>query len=251
MLELKTIFKRKFIAFLFLISALTIPVFSQTTASDNFEKGEDLFSRNEPTKAIPYLKKACTEGNPKAYVYLSVAYFQTGQFEMSLDVCSAGMKATGTDKKILAYNAGNAAFALQNYPAAENWYSMAISADGFYSTPVLNRANAKLNQKKYLESVEDYKKYLMMEPNDPQEEQIRILIALIEEQIEADKLAEAERLEQEKRLREEAERMAAEEAERKRRLLESVANSLQNTDSEMMSAGAEDTVDYGYETELE
>lgn len=246
-----TILKRKFFVYLFLISVFTVPAFSQNNSSENFDKGEQYFSRNEPSKAIPLLKKACSEGNAKAYVYLSVAYFQTGQFQQSLDVCSAGMKATGTDKKILAYNAGNAAFALQNYPAAENWYSMAISADGFYSTPVLNRANARLNQKKYVESVDDYKKYIMMEPNDPQVEQIKILISLIEDQLEADKLAEAERIEQEKRFKEEAERMAAEEAERKRRLLESVANSLQNTDSEMMSAGAEDTVDYGYETELE
>ena len=46
MLELKTIFKRKFIAFLFLISALTIPVFSQNSDSDNFAKGEDFFAKD-------------------------------------------------------------------------------------------------------------------------------------------------------------------------------------------------------------
>jgi len=49
----------------------------------------------------------------------------------------------------------------------------------------------------------------------------------------------------------EAERQAAEEAERRKRLLEDVAASLQDSESQNMSAGAEGTVDYGYESELE
>jgi len=48
----------------------------------------------------------------------------------------------------------------------------------------------------------------------------------------------------------EAARKAAEE-ERRRKLLEEVANSLQQTDSTNMSAGAEDVIDYDYESELE
>lgn len=250
MLELKNNFKRNAVLAVFLFLSI-FSLFSQVVSSENFDKGEELFSRNQPDKAVEYLKKACSEGFPKAYVYLSVSYYQLGQFQECIDICSAGMKASGTDKKILAYNAGNAAFAMQNFIGAENWYSLAISADQFYSTPVLNRANALLNQRRYEECIPDYEHYILMEPNDPQVEQIRILISLLKEQIEADKLAEAERIEQEERLRLEAERMAREEAERKRKLLESVANSLQNTDSEMMSAGVEDTVDYGYETELE
>ncbi len=48
----------------------------------------------------------------------------------------------------------------------------------------------------------------------------------------------------------EAERKAAEE-ERRRKLLEDVANSLQQTDTTNMTAGAEDVLDYDYESELE
>ncbi len=48
----------------------------------------------------------------------------------------------------------------------------------------------------------------------------------------------------------EAERRAAEE-ERRRKLLEDVANSLQQTDTTNMTAGAEDVLDYDYESELE
>ena len=48
----------------------------------------------------------------------------------------------------------------------------------------------------------------------------------------------------------EAERKAAED-ERRRKLLEDVANSLQQTDTTNMTAGAEDVLDYDYESELE
>ena len=62
---------------------------------------------------------------------------------------------------------------------------------------------------------------------------------------------------QEELARQEAERKAAEdarlaeEAERRRKLLEDVANSLQQTDTTNMTAGAEDVLDYEYESELE
>ena len=42
-----------------------------------------------------------------------------------------------------------------------------------------------------------------------------------------------------------------EEAERRRKLLEDVANSLQNTDSTNMTSGTEDLIDYDYESELD
>ena len=56
-----------------------------------------------------------------------------------------------------------------------------------------------------------------------------------------------------KRAAEEEARKAemAREAERRRKLLEDVANSLQQTDSMNMTAGAEDVIEYDYESELD
>ena len=68
--------------------------------------------------------------------------------------------------------------------------------------------------------------------------------------LEAEKQAALKAAEEEA-ARAEAERIAAEEAARRRKLLEDVAASLQNTETENMSAGAEGTVEYDYETELE
>ena len=266
-------------------------------------------------------------------------------FQESLDVCSDGMKVSGTDKKILAFNAGNICFDMGEYYTAERWYSLAIAANRIYAPPVLNRANAELKQKKYLASLEDYKLYLDLSPNDRQKPEIEQLIALLEswKKAEEDRIAEEERIKAEeariiaeqRRLEEEealkangsdatvvqkenrqldaalqeqlnakfaeqaamleaqreelkklieeqkasqeaqkaetarreieaarreeeaalraaeAARKAEEDAARRRKLLEDVAASLQNSESSNLNAGTEGAVDYGYETELE
>jgi hypothetical protein len=232
-------------------------------------------------------------------------------YEESLEVCTDGMKVSGTDKKVLSFNAGNVCFALQDYHSAERWYSLAIAANRLYAPPVLNRANAELKQEKYLASLEDYKLYLDLSPNDRQKPEIERIIALLEgiKKAEEEKIAEEKRLAeeearimaaqkqyildeqraQEQKIQEEArkaeeqelldkqrkeiEKMiqdqkdyqeslikaraeeeakrAEEDAARRRKLLEDVAESLQNSQSSNMSAGAEGTVDYGFEAELE
>lgn len=277
-------------------------VFAQNT---NYSKGEEYFRKNEPSKAIPFLETSITEGgNPRAYIYLALSYYQMERYSEALEVCNKGMMATGTNKKIVAYNAGNIAFKMESYEAAEKWYSMAISADSTYAPAVLNRAQSLLKQGKYMESREDYMKYQKLQPDNPQYKEIEVIIKLLDEECEkieaeqerirveeariqaenarieaenarvaAEKAAaeEAARVEAERQAEEarrqaakaeaeareaaeraaEAERIAAEEAERKRKLLEDVAASLQDAETQNMTADAEGTVDYGYESELE
>lgn len=314
--------------------------------SAGFQKGESLFKENRVEEAVPLLKNAISEGNsPKAYNYLALCYHKLGMYQESLEVCSDGMKVAGTDKKVLAFNAGNVCFDMGDYYTAERWYSLAIAANRIYAPPVLNRANAELKQQKFMAALEDYKLYLDLSPNDRQKPEIEQLIAILEgwkkgeeDRIAEEKrlldeeariLAEQKRLEQEdarlaaeaaraakeresreldsalqKQLEEkfaqqaalieaqreelkklieeqkaaqeaqrlenarreeeaarreieaaqratEAARKAEEDAARRRKLLEDVAASLQNSGSSNMNAGAEGTLDYGYESELE
>lgn len=246
-------------------------------AQNDFSRGEELFKQNQAEESLDFLQKACDSGNyPKAYIYLSLAYYQLGNYEKSLEVCEKGMSVSGTDKKLLAFNAGNTCYAEGIYENAEEWFSKSILANPSYAKPVLNRANARLMLGKFQESKGDYVRYLELAPDDEQKEQIEKLIALLDEEIarieaeeierkaeearlkeEEERLAEEMRIQEEKRkaeqeaLRLEQERLAQEEAERRRKLLEDVVSSLQNTETENMSAGAEGTFDYGYETELE
>lgn len=299
---MKTNILKKILAAVFLVAIAGMSAFAQNT---NFTKGEELFRKNEPAKAIPFLETSITEGgNPRAYIYLALAYYQLERYPEALEVCNKGMLATGTNKKIIAYNAGNIAFKMENYSAAEKWYTMALSADTTYSPAILNRAQSLLKQGKYKESRNDYIRYQELQPDNPQYSEIQVIIGLLDEEVEkiakeeekirveeariqaenarieaenarvaAEKAAaeeaarvQAERAAEQARVQAaiaeaearaaaekaaEAERIAAEEAERKRRLLEDVAASLQDAETKNMSAGAEGTVDYGYESELE
>ena len=216
------------------------------------------------------------------------------------------MLATGTNKKIIAYDAGNICFKMEDYENAEKWYTMAITADSTYSPAILNRAQSRLKLGRYADSREDYIRYQELAPTNPQYQEIQLLIALLDTEVEriakeeeaakaeaqriqienarieaenarieaarveaervaaekaaAEKEAEearqrAKQAEEEARIAAEkaaeAERKEKEEAERRRRLLEDVAASLQDSETQNMSAGAEGTVDYGYESELE
>ncbi len=276
--------KRFFCLIIFCLTGLTF-AWSQ---SDNFAHGEELFRRNKPDEAIPFLEEAVSKGeNPKAYVYLVVAYYQIGHYEESLNIADRGMRVTGSNKKIIAYNAGNAAFLMQDYRTAEQWYSKALSADPAYANAVLNRANARISLEKYNECIEDYSKFLELAPDDYRHDDIVALLAklqVMKEEEEARRIAqekeeqrikeeeeryrqeeiryqtmllqqqaeEAQRAAIEKAAKEAAIKAAEEEAEaRRRKLMEEVAASLQDAETENMSAGAESTFDYDYESELE
>ncbi len=291
---------------------MAVLVFLLATAANaqnsNFLQGEEHFRKNEPAKAIPLLETSITEGgNPRAYIYLALCYYQLERYQDALEVCNKGMLATGTNKKIIAYNAGNISFKMENYGTAEKWYSMALAADATYTPAILNRAQALLKQGRYLESRADYIRYQELAPDNRQYDEIQILIGLLDKEAEriaaeeekarqeeiriqaenarieavnaqiaaeaaakaaaeeeariaAEKAAEEARIQKAKAEEEariaaekaaEAERKAKEDAERRRKLLDDVASSLQDAETENMSAGAEGTVDYGYETELE
>lgn len=233
--------------------------------------GEKLFKINNPSGAVPLLEKEISEGkiSSDTFNFLGLAYFQLGDYAKSIDAFERGMKVPTSSRKVLAFNEGNVAYVSGDYNKAENCFSLALAASPEYSAAVLNRANSRLMKRSYKDAVVDYKKFLEMEPFDSQNEEIRRLIAYLEEEIvfqeqEEIRLAEEKKRQEEENARiqaelakQQAEREAleaakrAEEEERRRKLLEEVANSLQQTDTTNMTAGAEDVLDYEYESELE
>ena len=252
-------------------------------------EGEKAFKENRPSDAIILLENEINDGSASsdAYNFLGLSYYQLGNYEKSVEIFEKGLEIPKTNKKILAFNQGNSYFAMKNYQEAIKKYSLAFTADSNFTKALLNRANAYLMANEFQSALNDYEKYIILEPEDSQKGEILLMIdALkkeIERQIEEEKILalEAERLAEEEkrlqeemaRLKEEEERLAAEEnakrqaeeaerlrveeekraleAERRRKLLEDVANSLQNTDSTNMSAGTEDLIDYETEGELD
>lgn len=305
--------KRLIIIFnLFLIS---FNIFAQS-------EGEKLFMNNKPAQAAVIFEKEIESGtnDPNTYNYLGLCYYQLQDYEKSVIAFEKGLSAPRTNKKILAFNAGNSCYAMKDYRKAVEYYGLAYKLDQYYSQALLNEANSHLMLSEFDKALEDYQHFLILEPKDRQEPKIRLMIALLEKELvrieneriaaeaEAARIAEEERLYKEElkrqeeerlaaereRLRLEAERLAEEErlarerraeeeriaqekraeeerlererlaeierlaeekrkadAERRRKLLEEVANSLQNTESTNMSSGAEDIIDYDQESELD
>ncbi|MBO5731646.1 MAG: tetratricopeptide repeat protein [Treponema sp.] len=271
-----------------MVASLTMAVFS-SFASDAYETGYNLFSTNKPAEAIPYLESALTDVAvpPAVYIYLGIAYYQTGKYAESLDIFKRGLSASGTNKRIIAFNAGNSAYAMRDYATAEEMFSLASVADPAYAAPVLNRANARLSQDKLQEALEDYQRYLVLDPYSSQRAEVEAIIRALQGEMVYREQEKERIVQEEKRMKEEAARIEAEnqriaeekaeaarqeaarleaeraaeearlaaqreaEAERRRRLLEEVAASLQDTETTGMNAGSEGVIEYEYESELD
>lgn len=247
-------------------------------SSEAYDKGFELFSSNRPEEAIPYFLTSLEDASvsPSVYIYLGIAYYQIGDYSKSLQISRQGLSAAGTNKRVIAFNAGNSAYAMRDFVTAEEMYSLAFAADPSFANPVLNRANARLSQQKYKDALDDYINYLVLAPDTDQRQEIEAIIRALQEEVvyqeqEAERLAkEAERLRaEEERMQAEQRRIAEEraeqerilqeklaaekaaEAERRRKLLEEVAASLQDTDTTNMNAGSEGVIEYEYESELD
>ena len=245
-------------------------------------EGEKLFKNNKPAEAILFLEDEIKNGTASsaAYNYLGLSYYQLGDYQSSVDAFAKGLTVPATNKKVLAYNQGNAYYAMRDYENSAKSFSLALSADPKFTQALLNRANSNLMAQNYDGAITDYERFIILEPYDEQRPKIEQLVSLLKQEVarleeeariaaeEAARIAEEEkrmaeelarqkeeqeRLEAERRAEEErlAEIRRQEEAERRRKLLEDVANSLQNTDSTNMTSGTEDLIDYDFESELD
>lgn len=257
--------KRKLFLILSVLSFFSLQKFFSET------EGERLFKSNQSEKAAEVLENEIANGNitKDSYNFLGLSYYQNGDYEKSLDAFERGMKSPVSDKRAICFNEGNVAYAKGDYKKAESCFSLALTVSPSFYPALLNRANSYLMLQDYKTALPDYKNYVQALPNDAQADNIRKLISYLEEQI-AFQEAEEKRREEENariaaenaKLQEELQRKQEEEAaakeaqrqadaERRRKLLEDVANSLKQSDSMHMTAGAEDVLDYDYESELE
>ena len=237
-------------------------------SAQSSREGMALFEQNKPAEAIAFLEADIAGGNPlpEEFNYLGLCYYQIGNYEKAAEAFKKGCAASGTSKKILYLNLGNAYFAMQKWQEALDAYSMAMVADPAYAAPALNRAGTELKLDKLKEALADYRRFLVLKPEDEQRPQIEKVIGLIEAELAA--RAEKERLaaeeaarvkaEEERVAREkaEAERLAAqkkaEEEERRRKALEDIAGSLRDSgDTTNMSASSEDSLEYEYDSDID
>ena len=265
-----------------ILFAVFLSFFSVLFAVDYFEEGKKLLNEDKPKEAVSVLFKASQEpGAPKSvYLYLGVAYFRIGKYSDALTYLSQGKDNDILNGHLYYYNIGNVYFLQNQYEASELAYSDAISSNGVYAPAFLNRANARMKLEKLEGALQDYKIYLNLEPETLQRPSIIKLISLLESA--AEEAAKAKAFAEAQRAAEEAERAAeeklkkykaeeaakakalaeaqkaAEEAERKaaeeryKKLMDEVNSSLLSVDeADALSVGAEGTLDYTEENELD
>ena len=140
---------------------------------------------NKPNEAIPIFEKLIDDEtvDPKIWIYLGVAYYQIQEYEKSLELCVKGLSKQNTDHKVLAYNAGNSAYAMGRYARADACYAISMKDDSSYAPPVLNRANAQLRQDYLEEARDNYILYLQLNPETPQKENIELMIKKLEAEL--------------------------------------------------------------------
>ena len=188
--------------------------------------------------------------------YLWISYFysylnDTGR--AGFVMASSATDSQGKDKDILNehlyyYNIGNVYFLQNQFEASESAYNEAISSNGLYAPAFLNRANTRIKLEKLEGALQDYKIYLNLNPETLQRSSIEKMISLLEGLAEEAERARA--LAEAKKAAEEAERLAAE--ARYKKLMEDVNANLSSVDNaDAVSAGADDTIDYSEENELD
>lgn len=152
---------------------------------DSYSEGEIYFRENRPSKAIPLFEKAIQEktSNPSVYNLLGLSYYKLGKFQQAVDIFLSGTEQEDTNKSVLYYNAGNAAFAMGSFSIAEQNYTSSIFFDRTFAPSILNRANTRIKMNRLKEAEEDYRTYLNLMPDNPQKENIEKLISILNQEL--------------------------------------------------------------------
>jgi len=224
--------------------------FSSLFAVDYFEEGKRFLTEDKPEKAVSALFKASQEeGHPSSvYLYLGVAYFRIRKYNEALNYFLQGKDQDKLNDYLYCYNIGNVYFLQNRFDASEEAYNEAVLKNGLYAPAFLNRANARVKLENHEGALQDYKIYLNLNPETIQRPSIEKMIGLLEGITEEAEKAKA--LAEAKRAAEEAERLAAE--ERYKKLMNEVNSNLSSVgNADSVSAGADDTIDYSEENELD
>jgi tetratricopeptide (TPR) repeat protein len=169
------------------------------------EEAEKLLWEDKPELARPLLEDALNSDpkNEKVYNYLGIVYQQLGDNKKAIMLMQRGLDIATDTKPVLYCNIGNNFYTLGEKIFAEENYSKAIALNSYYAEPYLNRANARVELKKYQDAINDYERYLILMPNTLKRPEIEAMIAMLMGAIQDHDRKKAEELAKEKALMDE------------------------------------------------
>ncbi|MDR0598666.1 MAG: tetratricopeptide repeat protein [Treponema sp.] len=179
----------KIIAVLVLAAAFCAPGLP-LHAQDDYKQGEDLFIRDKPQEALPYLERAFAEDRThlETALYLAMCYEQLGKLDEAIAVYREILPGGGEQTALIACNLGNAYFRKGSAGTAEQFYTQAIKADPAYAPAYLNRANSRVKAGTLRDALQDYERYLVLAPDSAKRPQIEQLMGLIREEAAAEEI---------------------------------------------------------------
>ena len=225
---------------------------SEYLLDEKLKKGKQLLIENKVADALKIFTEIMGDKNSPfdIYLYIGIAQLKLGRYNEAIDSFARGKTIDTSNFHIYSFNMGNAFFAQNKFYDAEISYNEALSSGKIYPQAILNRANARMKIGKYRLALVDYKAYLQASPNDSQEEEVKRMIAALENAQMEEELERNALLQEATRRAEQAMREAEE--ERQRKLLEEINSSLSSVeDSDSMSSGTEDTINYEEENDLD
>jgi len=257
-----------FFAFFLAAGAIAGPDAQESSAvagspDSSWERAVDAIQNRRNDEAIPLLRlvRQAKDGNwTEATRLLAHALEREGRVDEAKEVLRNGLdapEATPEEQSLIAVDLAALLRREGNLEEADTVYTAALERDGAAAPAYLNRANIRVERRRYEEAVDDYELYLALRPRSEQRPQIEAMIALLTEEIEAERIrleeearrreeeeAALERAEEERRRREAEERRLAE--ERRRSMLDSVLQSLgtAETETESFELGNEEIREY-------
>lgn len=246
------------------LGAILALFFLSTTllwAGPAYDQGLEAFQFNRLDEAVLFFEQALRDEapTPAAYRYLGLSYEELGRSEEAISTFQSaldGNVGTGTDRARIALDLGLTLLRAGDLDGAVSAYDTALQLDNTLSSVYLNRANVNVEKREYERAISDYRLYLTLSPDTPQRPQIEHMISLLAQTVEAERVA-AEEAERQRRLAEAATRQAEEEErrlaeEQRQNMLSSVLQSLSNAGNETHSyeTEGEDISDYNEDLDI-
>ena len=232
---------------LFIAAICTVFPLAGQTADEWFSRGLESFRRRKIDESSAFFLKAAEtdHSNPDYRLYLAISYHRAGRFAEAEEAYGSSL-SLGGDPDTVLLGRGNLRWSMGDTEGALSDYTRIIDGGGA-STPsaLLNRANLELSRGMYDVVMKDYTQYLALEPDAPDRETIERILALLNADIEAARMAEARRLADEAR--------RAEEEARRQALMSEILESLRDSgeDTKSISAGSESIREEFEESKLE
>ncbi len=143
--------------------------------------GFKYLNAGQPKKAISFFRLAVS-ADPSQGRYreeLAYALQESGMYDEALNEYTAAIGLLGASIENIKYNIALIYAAKKDYTKADQYISEVISMAPEVSSAYLNRANFRVQRKNYVGAEADYKKYLAMEQETQQRENIQRMLEIL------------------------------------------------------------------------